>query len=160
MADERQAGSYSASDFRDSHKQSQYRKQSQSEGKDTQEVGHTVSLDVAAEVLNKYGPPGKRPQSDAGDVKRVLNDFSNLGMVDSETNMDQAKTDESLKEKAVTGETLTAKEEKRAVQGAKVIQEHKDELGETAQAFENFYQNLKTKSGENAWDCAKDKDKK
>ena len=147
---------YKAGDFRDSHAQRQYREQSQSENKDTQDVAHIVSLDVAATALNDYRGPGIPAQSEASDVKKFLNDFSNMRMVDTETNKSEhPKLDKALIEKAGTNMRLTVQEEHRALQGAKVVLNHGGELQRgTAQCFVNFYSNLITKSGKTVWEKA------
>ena len=63
--------------------------------------------------------------------------------------------------KPETHEPLTAREEDRALQGANVVQNHGDELKPgTAQCFENFYDNLQTKSGETVWEKATDEQAK
>ncbi len=153
---------YSASDFRDSNAQRQYREQSQSKDKDTKEVAHKLPLDTTATVLNDYRGPGRPSGSEASDVKKVVNDPDNLRMVNTDTNRsDHTKLDNSIKEKAETHEPLTAKEEQRALQGATVVLKHEDELKPgTAQCFGNFYGNLETQSGETVWKKAQDKQDK
>ena len=153
---------YKASDFRDGHAQSQYREQSQSQNKDKQEVAHIVSLEVAATALNDYRGPGTPAQSEASDVKKFLNDFSNMRMVDTETNRrEHPKLDNALIEKAVTNMQLTAQEEHRALQGAQVVLNHGGELQHgTARCFVNFYSNLITKSGKTVWEKACKDDRK
>ena len=153
---------YKGSDFRDSHAQRQHREQSQSANKDTQDVAHKLSLDLTAMVLNDHRSPGRIAKSERSDVKEVVNKPENYRMVDRDTNRsDHVKIDNALKEKAETHEPLTAREEQRAVQGAKVIQKNEDELKPgTAQCFENFYDNLQTKSGETVWEKAKDEQAK
>ena len=150
---------YSAGDFRDRNAQKQFREQSQSKEKNTKEVAHKLGLDTAKTALNDHRGPGRKPESEASDVKKLVNDFSNLGMVNKDTNKsDHTKLDNALKEKAETHEPLTAKEEHRALQGVKVVLKHVHELKPgTAQCFENFYDNLKTQSGETVWEKAQDK---
>ena len=153
---------YKPSHFRDSHAQSQYREQSQSENKDTQDVAHIVPLDVMATVLNDHRSPGRIPKSEPSDVKGLANAFDNMRMVDRGTNRsDHVKLDNAIKEKAETHEPLTAREEHRALQGAKVVLEHKDELKPgTAQCFANYYDSLNTKTGETVLEKAKDEQAK
>lgn len=77
---------YSASDFRDSHAQEEYRRQSKCANKDDKDVGHILSLEIAAEVLNNYREPGGVPDNELDAARKFLNDFANFRMVSRVTN--------------------------------------------------------------------------
>jgi len=86
-----------AEDLRDAHQQQLYRDQSRSEKKDEQEVAHIFALEVAACIQNRT--PGMNleryahffvlrsaGQADVATLKKALNVFANLQMVNIETN--------------------------------------------------------------------------
>lgn len=149
----------SPSQLRDAAQQQKYREHSKSKHKDTKDVAHTLSLDMAARVLSEHRAPGRRPTDEVEAVKKLINSFENLRMVDQHTNRsEQVKLDNAIARKASSGEKLTAAEEARAKRQVAVLQKQQDELEKvTYQSFRNSYKKPITHSGKVLWDDRKDK---
>lgn len=158
-----QKKSYSASDFRDPNVQDKFRQLSRSEYKERKDVGHILSLGIAAEVLNHYRDTGKPPRDELSKVKTFLNDFDNFRMVLKYTNktIHVCLDNEIMYKRRIRG-VLSSDAEKRARGQVKFIQDHQCKLDlSTYAAFRKFYVDLKIASGNKVWDKRNDKaDKK
>lgn len=145
----------SPSQLRDAAQQQKYREHSKSKHKDTKDVAHTLPLDMAARVLSEH----RASTDEVEAVKKLVNSFENLRMVDQHTNRSkQVKLDNAIARKASSGEKLTAAEEARAKRQVAVLQKQQDELEkEMYQSFRTDYKKPITHSGKVLWDDRKDK---
>jgi hypothetical protein len=139
--------------LRQPHKQAEYREKSRSTQKESQHVAHIASLELVSHIQ------GTTPGPVAVDALRdVVNDFSNLRMVSTATNLGQHKSiDKALIEKSETGATLTQAELQRALQQVAVYQSNADQLppGHN-EAAKNFFKSLNSHDGSTLWDARKD----
>lgn len=96
--------SVSSSELRSSYSQSQYREQSRSQNKESQDVAHKVALETLAEMIKHT--PGSLSQEKLDALKRDVNQFSNFNMKGSDVNRSSDRFSENRINRELSGESV------------------------------------------------------
>jgi len=144
--------------LRDQKRQNEYRKNSRSQNKVTQDVAHKLGLERVSAIIGDEGGIDPEDKENKEVLKQFENDDDNLRMKTRHSNRSTDKTyDNKVEKKIDNGETLTKKEEAKERHIVQNIQAHQDKLTpEIYNKFEDHFKKEKTQSGHTTWDARKD----
>jgi len=147
-----------AEHLRDSNRQQQYRKQSRSTNKETQDASHGLSLARAAHIIGQEGGIDTDDKENVKALKQLVNQFDNLRMKDSDLNKsNDVKFENKIEKKIEEKDPISQKEEKSEKKTTEFIQSHQDELTpEIYNTCEDHFKKEETESGHTTWDARKD----